>query len=114
MDQGWSREAIRVEGARMRNVVKLDRRYNGYGVWTHRTDYGSAYGAVAYLKAQERFYEQRSFLTTQFGAGCFEGETSMLKETGRTVPLWGFDSYGRIFLRDEALTTFLLTEGRWV
>lgn len=97
----------------MKNVVKLDRRYNGYGVWTHRTDYGGAYGPVAFLRAQKRFYEQRLFLTTQFGPGCFEWETSMLEEIGHTVPLWGFDSYGRIFLKGEALTTFLLTEGRW-
>jgi hypothetical protein len=94
-------------------VIKLDRRYKGYGTWTHRTNYGSPYGLEAFLKAQERFYEQRSFLSTQFGLGCFQWETSMLEETGRTVPVWGFDTAGNIFLKDEALTTFLLTEGRW-
>jgi len=109
MDQGRSRE----EGfdRRMKNVVKLDRRYNGYGVWTHRTDYGGVYGHGA--NGQKRFYEQRLFLNTHFGPGCFEWETSMLEEIGRTVPLWGFDVYGRIFLKGEALTTFLLAKDRW-
>jgi hypothetical protein len=35
------------------------------------------------------------------------------KENGQPVPVWAFDEYGHIFLKDEALTTFLLTEGRW-
>jgi hypothetical protein len=97
----------------MKNLIKLDRRYNGYGVWTHRTEYGSAYGADARRMARIRFYEQRCFLTTQFGAGCFEWEGATLKAYDREVPLWGFDEAGHIFLRSEALTTFLLTEGRW-
>jgi hypothetical protein len=97
----------------MKNVIKLDRRYNGYGVWTHRTDYGGYYGADARQKARLRFYEQRCFLTTQFGPGCFEWEAGTLSATGRQVPLWGFDEAGNIFLKDEALTTFILTEGRW-
>ena len=94
-------------------IVKLDRRYNGYGVWTHRTDYGGAYGEEARNRARRRFYEQRSFLTTQFGMGCFEWETGMLKRNGMAVPIWGFDEAANIYLRDEALTTFLLTEERW-
>ena len=97
----------------MKNIVKLDGRYNGYRVWTHRTDYGSAYGDEARLKARTRFWEQRSFLTTQFGAGCFWWESATIKRNNQPIPLWAFDEYGHIFLKDEALTTFLLTEGRW-
>lgn len=97
----------------MKNVIKLDRRYNGYGTWTHRTDYPGSYGAEARSKARLRFFEQRSFLTTQFGPGCFVWEAGTLEARGRRVPIWGFDEAGNIFLRDEALTTFILTEGRW-
>jgi hypothetical protein len=95
------------------NVIKLDRRYNGYGVWSHRTDFPGTYGADARVKARVRFWEIRCFLTHQFGPGCFVWESGTLKATGRAVPVWGFDEAGNIFLRDEALTTFLLTEGRW-
>jgi len=94
-------------------VIKLDRRYNGFGVWTHRTDFGGAYGAEARQKARLNFWEQRSFLTTQFGPGAFVWEAGTLTQAGREVPKWGFDEAGNIFLKDEALTTFLLTEGRW-
>jgi hypothetical protein len=95
-------------------VIKLDRRYNGFGTWTHRTDFGMPYGAEARSRARLNFYEQRCFLTTQFGPGCFVWEAGTLKAHGRTVPIWGFDGDGNIFLSEEALTTFLLTEGRWL
>ena len=97
----------------MKNVIKLDRRYKGYGTWTHRTDYPGAYEEDARAKIRLRFFEQRAFLTTQFGPGCFQWEAWALKKLGRPVPVWGFDEAGNIFLRDEALTTFILTEGRW-
>ena len=97
----------------MKDIIKLDRRYNGYSVWTHRTDYPGTYGADSRSKARLRFYEQRHFLTTQFGPGCFVWEPGTLEAHGRPVPIWGFDEAGNIFLRDEALTTFILTEGRW-
>ena len=94
-------------------VIKLDRRYNGFGIWTHRTDYPGAYGEEARNKARLRFYEQRSFLTTQCGIGCFEWEAHTLIKTDREVPKWGFYEAGNIFLKDDALTVFLLTEDRW-
>ena len=98
----------------MSSVIKLDRRYKGYGVWTHRTESNYYHGEDARAKARLRFFEQRHFMTTQFGPGCFEWEAWALEKFGRPVPIWGFDESGNIFLRDEALTTFILTEGRWL
>ena len=97
----------------MMPIIKLDRRYNGHGVWTHRTNYPGAYGSEARSLARLRFFEQRSFLTTQFGPGCFVWEARTLEAHNRQVPVWGFDEAGNIFLKDEALTTFILTEERW-
>jgi len=31
-------------------VIKLDRRYSGYGTWTHRTNGGTWYGEEARAK----------------------------------------------------------------
>jgi hypothetical protein len=93
-------------------IVKLDRRYNGFGDWTHRTD-EHYYGPEARNRARLAFYEKRCFLTTQFGPGCFVWEAGTLRANNRQLPNWAFDEAGNIFLRDDALTTFLLTEGRW-
>ena len=60
MDQGRSRE----EGFdRPVRVIKLDRRYNGYGTWTHRTDGGQWYGAVARDNGLISFYDMRCYMT---------------------------------------------------
>lgn len=95
------------------NVIKLDRRYTGYGYWTHRSSNTPAWGFEARQRARLNYFEQRCFLTTQFGAGCFVWEASSIIASGRELPVWAFDNRGYLFLKGDALTTFLLTEGRW-
>lgn len=93
-------------------IIKLDRRYNGHGYWTHRTD-TRWYGHDARMKGLIAFYDQREFLARSFGMGAYIEEVGALKNAGREIPKWGFDSEGNIFLREEALTTFQLALGRW-
>ena len=88
-------------------IRKLDKRYSGFGFWTHRAE--PRYSETAQLW----FYEQREFLNRSFGVGARVEECYQLKEAGRDVPKWGFDDDGNIFLRDEALTQFQLAIGRW-
>lgn len=88
-------------------IKKLDRRYGGYGFWTHRAE--PRWGD----NAQLWFYEKREFLNRSFGMGARVEECYKLQAAGREIPKWGFDNDGNIFLRDEALVQYQLAMGRW-
>ena len=96
----------------MIRTVKLDRRYKGYGTWTHKTDV-RWYGHEARMKGLLAFYEMREFLSRSFGMGAFVEEIPAIRHANREVPKWGFDMNGDVFLRDEALVQFELAKGRW-
>ena len=61
-------------------VIKLDRRYSGYGTWTHRTNGGSWYGEEARAKGLLGFYDMRCYMTQMNGPGCFIHEAWGLEE----------------------------------
>jgi hypothetical protein len=94
-------------------VIKLDRRYNGYGTWSHRTDGGQWYGAVARDNGLISFYDMRCYMTQMNGPGCFIYEAGALKKVGRTVPEWGWDVDGNVYFRESALVNFRLAQERW-
>jgi hypothetical protein len=94
-------------------VIKLDRRYNGYGTWTHRTDGGQWYGAVARDNGLISFYDMRCYMTQMNGPGCFIYEAGALKKIGRAVPEWGWDVDGNVYFRESALVNFRLAQERW-
>ncbi len=94
-------------------IRKLDKRYNGVDHWTHRAEPGVWRGYDARKKGLKDFFDQRVFLTHQFGPGCFVQEAWTLKSAGIAVPVWGFDGDGNIFLRDDAYTMFALAIERW-
>lgn len=90
-------------------IKKLDRRMNGYGVWTHRTDpsYTSRNNAII------NFVEFRKFLTKSFGPGIHEREAGELMFKQMEVPLWGYDDYCSIYCRDEAATIVMTSAERF-
>jgi len=94
-------------------VIKLDRRYNGYGTWTHRTDGGQWYGAEARHNGLISFYDMRCYMTQMNGPGCFIYEAGALRKAGRAVPEWAWDTDGNVFFRDSALVNFTLAKERW-
>jgi hypothetical protein len=94
-------------------ITKLDRRYRGFGTWTHRAEAGSWYGGESRRQGLVNFFEQREFLSRSFGMGAFVEEVGALEQSGREIPKWGFDMEGNIFLREEALVQFELAKGRW-
>ena len=93
----------------MMRVVKLNRNYNGYGVFTHRVEF---WGGARAHKVQQ-WIKIRNWLWTQFGPSAeqvlarpdnFDGEQ----------PKWAWDSEkSAIYLRDEAHTMFLLKKEFW-
>jgi hypothetical protein len=111
VDQGRSRE----EGFdRRMNLVKLDRRYNGYPTFTHRFDAGQWYGAEARRKGLVSFYDMRCYMTQMNGVGCFIQEAGALRASNREVPEWGWDMEGNVYFRDSALVNFTLAKDRWL
>lgn len=94
-------------------LVKLDRRYKGFGYWTHKAETGGLYSPEARRRAMLNFYDQRQYLTRTNGPGCFEMEAHVLHNSGQTVPEWGFNEMGDIFLADTALSNFILAMEKW-
>jgi hypothetical protein len=97
----------------MSNIVrikKLDRRMNGYGFWTHRTDpsYRSRKDAVM------NFVMFREFLTATFGPGVHEREAGTVRAIKGEVPVWGYDDYCSIYCRDMAATLVMTSAERFI
>lgn len=91
-------------------LKKLDRRFNGWGHWTHRTD--PEYFKTS-LDARLNFMEFRNWMWANYGPGCRQSEASALVTVGREVPIWGWDDYGSIYARDLAMTTLILAKDRF-
>jgi hypothetical protein len=91
-------------------LKKLDRRFNGFGHWTHRTD---PMGFRSAKDWQINFYEFRNWMWGNYGPGCRESEATALAQTGQEIPLWAWDEYGSIYARDIAMTTLLLAKDRF-
>jgi hypothetical protein len=94
----------------MVRIKKLDRRFNGYGVWTHRTE--PSYTSRA--NALVNFVEFRKFLTNVFGPGVHEREAGYLMGRKMEVPKWGYDDYCSIYCRDEAATLVMTSAERFI
>jgi len=90
-------------------IKKLDRRMNGYGVWTHRT-MPSFSNRVDFII---NFVEFRRFLTRSFGPGIHEREAPDLMGMNMEIPKWGYDEWGSIYCRDEATTIVMTTAERF-
>jgi hypothetical protein len=92
-------------------LKKLDRRFNGYGHWTHRTEPQGFRNAVDW---RINFLDFRNWMWGTYGPGCKESEASALVAIGREVPVWGWDDYGSIYARDTAMTSLLLAKDRFI
>ena len=91
-------------------LKKLDRRFNGFGHWTHRTD---PQGFRSAKDWQLNFFEFRNWMWANYGPGCRESEATALVSIGKEVPLWAWDEYGSIYARDIAMTTLVLAKDRF-
>ena len=91
------------------NLVKLNRNYKGYGVFTHRVEF---WGNNRETRIRQ-WIRVRNWLWAQFGpsaeqflarADFFDGDQ----------PQWAWDSdKSAIYLRDEAHMMFLLKKEFW-
>ena len=89
-------------------LVKLNRNYNGHGFFTHRVE---IYGAQEHRIRQ--WIELRNWLWGRFGPSA---EQALARSIffGGEQPKWAWDSEkSSIYLRDEALTEFILIQDRW-
>lgn len=100
----------------MITLVKLDKRMNGYGLFTHRVDITGSYrNTVQYRDTDIVLYNTRKWLWNTFGPGCEYSSVSRLIRHNVTDIQWAWDtehSNCRIYLKDQALTQFLLMKTR--
>jgi hypothetical protein len=100
----------------MFKIIKLDRRMNGYGMFTHRVDATGMWGIASF-----ELHEARSWLWERFGPGT---EFQLLtRNRGLGHPrntlhavkwAWDTENYNlRLYVRDEILTQFLLVKERF-
>jgi hypothetical protein len=90
------------------HLAKLTRNYNGYGFFTHRVE---IYGSSAIRVKQ--WIQLRNWLWGRFGPSAEQALARPDNFEG-IQPMWAWDSEkSAIYLRDEALTEFLLIKDRW-
>ncbi len=90
------------------NVVKLDRRYDGYGFFTHRVEF---YGSQSYRTRQ--WIRARNWLWQQFGPSA-EQSLARADYFDGVQPKWAWDSdKSSIYLKEEALVLFQLRKEFW-
>ena len=89
-------------------LQKLNRNYNGYHNFSHRVEF---YGPVGTRIHQ--WIQIRNWLWGRFGPSA-EQALARADNFGGTQPKWSWDSEkSAIYLRDEALTEFLLVQDRF-
>ncbi len=92
----------------MMNVVKLNRNYNGYGVFSHRVEFlGNS------VIRTKQWVRARNWLWAQFGPSA-EQELARPEYFDGAQPKWAWDSEkSAIYLREEAYTMFQLRKEFW-
>lgn len=89
-------------------LVKLNRNYKGYGVFTHRVEF---YGSRDHRVRQ--WIGVRNWLWQNFGPSA-EQELARPEFFDGAQPKWAWDTEkSSVYLREEALMMFNLTKDRW-
>lgn len=96
----------------MAYLAKLNRNYNGYGFFTHRVEF-IGYGSQHRKHTQQQWIRLRNWLWGRFGPSAEQALARPDNFDGQQ-PKWAWDSEkSAIYLRDEALTEFLLMQDRY-
>jgi hypothetical protein len=98
-------------------LAKLDRRHNGYGLWTHRLEFTNGWSdrnnRLVRTDLIRNFYECRKWLSDQFGPGCFQFEGRLLVDQHVELPVWAYDEAGFVYVRGEAASMLALSIERF-
>lgn len=92
-------------------LVKLNRNYNGYGKFTHRIEFFDT--RVSFETRRRQYLRIREWLWEHFGASS-EQELAIAHNFAGVTPTWAWCSDKFVvYLRDEALTAFMLKKEFW-
>lgn len=92
-------------------IVKLNRNYNGYGKFTHRVEFWDNSAKREYRIRQ--YLRIREWLWERFGPSG-EQQLAGTHNFNGTEPKWAWCSDKFVvYLKDEALTTFMLKKEFW-
>lgn len=93
-------------------IQKLNRNYNGYGFFTHRIQF-IGLGVSTVSDRCQRYISLRNWLWNRFGPSA-EQALARPQYFGGEQPKWAWDAEkSAIYLRDEALTEFILMQDRY-
>lgn len=93
-------------------IQKLTRNYNGYGFFTHRVQF-IGYGVSTDKDRCQRYIDLRNWLWGRFGPSA-EQFLARPEHFAGQQPKWAWDAEkSAIYLRDEALTEFILMQDRY-
>ena len=96
----------------MAYLAKLNRNYKGYGFFTHRVEF-IGYGDHHRKHVQQQWIRLRNWLWQTHGPSA-EQELARPENFDGVQPKWAWDSEkSSIYLRDEALTEFLLMKEKY-
>lgn len=91
------------------NVVKLDKRYDGWDRFTHRVEFLSR----DRVKNQKQWIKARNWLWTQFGPSA-ELDLARRQNFEGVQPVWAWDANkSSIYVTQEAYTMFMLRKEFW-
>lgn len=91
------------------NVVKLDRRYDGYGRFSHRVEF---YGRNQETRTKQ-WVKARNWLWKQFGPSS-ELFAARPEFFDGVQPVWAWDAEkSSLYLSHEAYTMFMLKKEFW-
>lgn len=91
------------------SVVKLNRNYKGYGVFTHRVEF---YGGSQETRIKQ-WVKIRNWLWSQFGPSA-EQDLARPSNFDGEQPKWAWDAEkGAVYLKEEALVMFQLRKEFW-
>lgn len=95
------------------SVKKLDRRYDGHDLFTHRANFDIK-GLGDKVPYALRFVELRQYLWNKWGPSIEHELFWIIKRGAVPCPLWAWHGEEfKFYLRDQALTEFLLIKERY-
>lgn len=102
---------------RMIKLIRLDRRMNGFGRYSHRADIKfDSSSTNGYVAQATTLYKIREWLWNKYGAGCELIIAARMSIKTGSYPEWAWDTehgHMRIYLKEAALTEFLLVKERF-
>ena len=97
----------------MMQVVKLDKRYDGFGFFSHRVEFNGGWTTEARKINSKQWIRARNWLWGQFGPSA-EQHLARADNFDGVQPVWAWDAEkSSLYLTNGAYTMFMLKKEYW-